>query len=119
MFLRRKGQSTAEYAIIFALVIAVAAGVLQVALKGGIRKKNAQALDYMLNADNGKIDEANPNLGGTGVSLFSEDWRKTTIAKDSYVDKKVMKKGGLEQKRQVQETATESVSLEKVTGDND
>jgi hypothetical protein len=117
MFLRKKGQSTAEYAIIFALVIAVAAGVLQVALKGGIRQKNKQAIDYMLNADNGKIVSQTPDAEA-GVSLFSEDWRKTSIAAgDKYKDERVMQKGGREKKVQVQETTTDAVSIEKVEGD--
>ena len=45
MLLKVKGQSTAEYAILIALVAAVAAGFLSVSLKVAIRNKNQQASD--------------------------------------------------------------------------
>ena len=50
MFLTKKAQSTAEYAIIIGLVVAVAAGVLSVAVKGGIRHQNKRAMNVLLDA---------------------------------------------------------------------
>ncbi len=46
--LGRKGQSTAEYAILIGLVAAIAAGFLSVSLKGAVRSKNEQATNYLL-----------------------------------------------------------------------
>lgn len=113
MFLRRKGQSTAEYAIIIGLVIAVAAGILQVALKGGIRQKNKQALDFMLNAGN---DTPGFEKSTTAdVSLYSQDYRETTVKGDKdYVDESVLEKGGSEKKYSKQKTETTSVSIETI-----
>lgn len=113
MFLRKKGQSTAEYAIVIGLVIAVAAGVLQVALKGGIRHKNKQALDFMLNAgnDNPDFHEAT----SPDVSLYSQDYRQTEVkGGDDYVDETVMAKGGKEEKHQKQTTEASSVNIETI-----
>lgn len=110
MFLRKKGQSTAEYAIAIALVIAVAAGVLQVALKGGIRQKNKQALDILLNAGNETNEFAASGEGS--VSLYTQDYRQTTIGKDSFVDRSVLKKGGAEERHQKQQIDTTAVSVE-------
>lgn len=110
MFLRKKGQSTAEYAIAIALVIAVAAGVLQVALKGGIRQKNKQALDLLLNAGN-TVTDFNASSGGS-VSLYTQDYRQTSIDNATFVDRSVLKKGGAEERHQKQKIDTTAVSLE-------
>ncbi|TRZ95610.1 hypothetical protein D4R78_03020 [bacterium] len=107
MFLGRKGQTTAEYAILIGLVVAVAAGILQVALKGGIRKKNKQALDYMLTAGNNQLP------AGTGdIDIYTQEYRKTDIFKEGFQDKTVMQKGGFEGRKQQQKTLTESVEVE-------
>lgn len=111
MFLRKKGQSTAEYAIAIALVIAVAAGVLQVALKGGIRQKNKQALDILLNAGNTESNEFAASGKGP-ISLYTQDYRQTTIDQPSFVDRSVLKKGGAEERHQKQEIDTTAVSVE-------
>lgn len=114
MFLTKKAQSTAEYAIALGLVVAVAAGVLQVALKGGIRQKNKQALNYMLNA--GSNIEEFSSVENQNVSLFTEDFRTTEIDSANYVDERLMNKGGEEKARQYQETNTTAVSIEKIDG---
>lgn len=112
MFLKKKAQSTAEYAIIIGLVIAVAAGVLQVALKSGIRQKNKQAMNYLLNAglDTDEYASAPDNTAGT----YSQDYRQTTIDRAAYVDEALLEKGGAEKKLQRQKAATESVSIETI-----
>lgn len=111
MLLSKKGQSTAEYAIIIALVIAVAAGVLQVALKGGIRKKNDQAMSYLLDAGNaGGLLPVTPSTAIT----FSQDYRKTTVlgGAANYADKSTLYQGGAKKDYQKQSTTSESVSVE-------
>ncbi len=115
MFLNKKAQSTAEYAIALGLVVAVAAGVLQIALKGGIRQKNKQALNYFLSAGNDITDFKDAKK--QDVALFSEDYRNTTIDSKTYVDEKVMNKGGEEKARNYQETDTTAVNIEKVDED--
>jgi hypothetical protein len=116
MLIKRKGQSTAEYAIVIGLVIAVAAGILQVALKGGIRQKNKQALDYMLSAGtSGEGSSEFTNATSSDVNLYSQDYRQTTVkGGDEYADESVMKKGGSEEKYQKQTTQTTAVSIETI-----
>lgn len=110
MFIRKKAQSTAEYAIMLALVAALAAGVLQVSLKGGIRQKQKQALNYLLDAGS-----ANLTTPAQNVSLFSQEYRETTVKGGTdFVDSSVMKKGGLEKRLQKQVTDTTSVSIETI-----
>lgn len=116
MFLRRRGQSTAEYAIALGLVVAVAAGVLQVALKGGIRQKNKKALNYLLSA--GEDIACFKNATDQDILLFSEEFRSTTIDKASYVDERLMEKGGAEKARQYQKADTTAVSIEKFIATN-
>lgn len=115
MFLRRRGQSTAEYAIALGLVVAVAAGILQVALKGGIREKNRQALNFLLSAGDDQLTapERDP-------LLFNEEFRSTTIDRNSYIDERLMERGGAERARQVQRADTTSIAIEKIraAGDN-
>lgn len=111
MLLRKKAQSTAEYAITIGLVVAVVAGVLQVALKGGIRQKNKQALNYLIDAGS-SVTAFNTTDGAE--ALYSQDYRKTTIDEADFVDQTVMQKGGAEKRYQKQSTASESVSLEMI-----
>jgi len=119
MFLNKKGQSTAEYAIVIGLVIAVAAGVLQIALKGGISAKHAQSIDKLLAAGN-TAEDGGEGLGDVGAgtqtpALYSQDLRETTVLKgDDYVDTTVMAKGGSEEKKQVQTTTTSAVNIETI-----
>lgn len=112
MFSRKKGQSTAEYAILLGLVIAVAAGVMQVALKGGVRQKHKQALNYLLDAGSDVADFN--DVIDQDVSLYSQDFRKTTVASDDFVDETVLNKGGEEKKMQKQTSTTTSVNIETI-----
>ncbi len=116
MLLKKKGQSTAEYAIVIGLVIAVAAGILQVTLKHGIAQKNKQGVDWMLKA-------GDTELGSTGaetsMSLYTQDLRKTTVDAADYEDTSVMKRGGSEEKKQVQTTETQAASVETIDAGNE
>jgi len=116
--LKTKGQSTAEYAIVIGLVIAVAAGILQVALKHGIASKNSQAVDWMLTSGDNALGTT---VDDSSVALYTQDLRKTTVDADSYEDTSVMSKGGKEEKKQSQTTDTTAVSIETIdaadTGD--
>jgi hypothetical protein len=118
MFLNAKGQSTAEYAIVIGLVVAVAAGILQIALKGGMAQKNKQAVNYMLKAGN---DNAVFNGEGADedVKLYTQELSKTQVDAATYEDKKIMEKGGLERAKQVQETETNAVTIETIKEAND
>lgn len=107
---RKKGQSTAEYAITVGLVVAVAAGVLQVALKGGIRQKNKEALNYLLDAGSTELG----NLPNKSVLLFSEEYRTSTVDSGTYIDERIMEKSGLEKTRQRQDVKSTSVEIEKI-----
>ena len=114
MFLRKKGQSTAEYAIVIGLVIAVAAGILQVALKGGIRQKNKKAVDFLIGAGNNVT--AFNNAASTDIQLYTQEVRNTNVlgGDTNYVDESVMLKGGGEERRQKQVTETTAVSVETI-----
>ena len=50
MVFHKKGQSVSEYAIILGLVVAVAAGVTQVLLKGALRDKQTKAISFLAKA---------------------------------------------------------------------
>ncbi len=112
MFLRRRGQSTAEYAIALGLVVAVAAGILQVALKGGIRDRNRQAVNYLLSAGQ-DVPEFN-NAQDRNPLLFSEEFRSTTIDRGTYIDERLMERGGAERARRRQQADTTSITIEKI-----
>jgi len=114
MFLNRKGQSTAEYAIVIGLVIAVAAGALQIALKGGIRQKNKQAMDHLINAGDDLLPTA-----GASEKLFSQDYRKTTVDHATYRDTTVTHKGGAAESYQRQDTDTTAISVELIDAMSD
>lgn len=108
MFWNKKAQSTAEYAIVIGLVVAVAAGIMQVALKGGMREKQNQALNYLRNQGSG-------TLSGTDFQedLYNQEYRKTTVSGGTnFADATTMMKGGLEKKRQLQTTQTDTTSVE-------
>jgi hypothetical protein len=112
MFLR-KGQSTAEYAIVIGLVVAVAAGILGVTLKGGMRQKQKQALNYLLDA--GSTVTEFSNVGDQDELLFSQEARQTTVKGGTdFADTTVMKKGGAEKKYQKQTTESVSTSIETI-----
>ncbi len=108
MRLSRKAQSVAEYAIVIALVAAVAAGVMQMMLKGGMRTKSKQAVNYLLDAGNDTL------TNDASVTLFSSEGSATNVTADSYT--KTMRKGGGETAGGVTTSITNSVSLETATG---
>jgi len=109
MIFNKRAQSTAEYAILLGLVVAVAAGVLQVALKGGMRQKHSQAMRLLMDAGKDNLTTTADN-----ATLFSEEFRQTTVKAADYADKAVLQKGGAEKRYQTQTTSTVSVSLEKI-----
>lgn len=122
MLLKVKGQSTAEYAILIALVAAVAAGFLSVSLKGAIRNKNQQASDYLMNAG---VDARSGTtaLSGYGtdnvVPLYTQEVSKTQVkGGDDYKSVSVLEKGGSERKYQKQTTESQAVSIETLEGSN-
>lgn len=117
MFLKLKGQSTAEYAILIALVAAVAAGFLSVGLKGAIRGKNQQASDYLMQA--GVDAKSGTNLlsgyGDTNeVPLYTQEVTKTQVlgGDANYKNVTVLEKGGSEKKYTKQTTDSDAISVE-------
>jgi len=123
MKLIRKAQSTAEYAITIGIVVAVVAGVMSVALKGGMRKKSAEATNVLTNAGVGvKVDpstDADLSSALPGMNATSDDFRvyesearKTNVVAADYVDRKIVHKGGGESAMQQQTTDTTSLSVD-------
>jgi hypothetical protein len=110
MFLRKKAQSTAEYAITIGIVVAVVAGVMSVALKGGMRQKATQATDLLKNAGTGLSTTASADtditgamgITGTGgvlqaandsnLAVYEGDARHTTVNQQD--SESILKKGG-------------------------
>ena len=111
MFLNKTAQSTAEYAIVIGLVIAVVAGVMQVALKHGIQQKGTEALNYLSKSG---VETGGLSAATDTIPLYNQEYRQTTVDAASYVDKSVMKKGGSEERTQTQKTSTTAVSVETV-----
>lgn len=114
MILGRKAQSTAEYAIVIGLIVAIAAGILGVTLKGGIRQRQQQGVKYLLGAGYNTLN-AEIAAQGSGVpdaELFTQEIRKTEVAADDYLDESVMEKGGLTKQRQRQTTESSSLTVE-------
>ena len=111
MFLRKKAQSTAEYAITIGIVVAVVAGVMSVALKGGMRQKATQATNLLKTTGTGSFT-ADTNLdpatqaqmgisGGNGplsatsdgnLTIYEGDARHTTV--NNQDSESILKKGG-------------------------
>jgi hypothetical protein len=107
MFLRKKGQSTAEYAAVLGVVLAVIVGVVGVALKGGIRAKNEQAMKYLLDAGGSGLPQ------GETAPLYTQEYRQTTmLGGENYRDISTMQKGGGETREQLQTTETTSYTVE-------
>ncbi len=108
MFLKRKAQSTAEYAITIGLVIAVVAGIMQVTLKGGMRKKHKEAMGYLLQAGSDELEEYEEKP----IDIYTQERRQTEIDAGSYVDEYLMEKGGGEKRYQQRTTESTSYSAE-------
>ena len=118
MLLKVKGQSTAEYAILIALVGAVAAGFLSVGLKGAIRGKNQQASDYLMKAGNdatlGGSDLLSQYGSDNSVPLYTQEVSKTQVKGNDtqFKNTTVLEQGGAEKKYQLQTTESAAVSVE-------
>jgi hypothetical protein len=116
MRLSKKAQSTAEYAIVLGLIIAVVAGVMQVALKKGMMAKQSQAMSVL--GDAGTTSSMTDSLGNavqldtadSKLGIYSQDWRQTEVSEST--DKSTLFKGGKEERYQKQATSTEAVSVE-------
>ncbi|MBU1998952.1 MAG: hypothetical protein KKE64_05600 [Candidatus Omnitrophica bacterium] len=116
MRLREKGQSTAEYAILIGLVVAVAAGFLSVSLKGAMRSKNEQATNLLLVAGDDVLGSY--GTGASDIPLYVQEVSKTTVQASDYINTAVLEKGGSEKKLQKQTTQTTAVSVETLDGTN-
>ena len=116
MLTKIKGQSTAEYAILIALVAAIAGGFLSVSLKGAVRNKNQQASDYLMKAgvDSRTGTDLLSGYGGDNVvPLYTQEVSKTKLkGGDDYKSVSVLEKGGSEKKYQKQTTESQAVSVE-------
>jgi len=116
MLLKTRGQSTVEYAILIALVSAIAVGFLSVALKGAIRGKNQQASDYLVRSGVDDATGSNQLVGfgaNNDVPLYTQELSKTQVRGGSeYVNVSVLEKGGAEKKKQTQTTESGAISVE-------
>ena len=114
MFLKLKGQSTAEYAILIALVAAVAAGFLSVGLKGAIRGKNQQASDYLMKSGTEGSFDLNTYGTDNAVPLYTQEVTKTQVlgGTGNYKNVTVLEKGGSEKKYTKQTTDSDAISVE-------
>ena len=102
MLLRKQAQSTAEYAITIGIVVAVVAGVMSVALKGGMRQKATQATDMLKSAGvstmstgDTTLDAALPSLqkaDDANFTVYEGDARHTTV--NTQESESILKKGG-------------------------
>ena len=101
-----KGQSTAEYAILIGLVIAIAAGILSALLRGGMTHKQHQAMTLLDNAGNSSLTDE------SGLRAYTQEGRTTTVDAGKYVDQEVMLKGGATEKTQTQASQTNSITVE-------
>ena len=108
----KRAQSTAEYAITIGIVVAVVAGVMSVALKGGMRQKATQATDLLkssgtvavtnmdtsidanmqaqmgITAGSGLLSKASEN----NLTVYEGDARHTTV--QTQESESILKKGG-------------------------
>jgi len=105
--MKSKGQSTAEYAILIGLVVAVAAALGGV-LRAGIAGQHGQALNVLYNAGNGTELTSTPVQSGV---TFEQQARVSEVDKDSYKNVEIMKKGGAIERLQRQKVATEEITV--------
>lgn len=105
--MRKRGQSTAEYAILISLIIAVAAALGGV-LRAGLAGKHGQALNILYGAGNGTELTTAPKYSGV---TFEEQIRASEVLKDNYTDVEVMKKGGAVERKRAQRVASEEITL--------
>jgi mevalonate kinase len=121
MLLRKKAQSTAEYAITIGIVVAVVAGVMQVSLKGGMRKKSAEASNFLTRAGQTTPTGIDTALFGSGAPMnanasdfntYEAESRQTTVSSVGYLDRKIQEKGGAVRSAQEQTTTSNSMTVE-------
>ncbi|MFC1594074.1 hypothetical protein ACFL38_01980 [Candidatus Omnitrophota bacterium] len=111
MFKNKRAQSMAEYGILFAAIIAIAAGALSIALKGGIQQKERDAMTLLLGAGNTELEAEIGALGAIPeVDMLSEDVRQSTTLAAGYQDRTVMLQGGATQSINEATTSTTAVS---------
>ena len=114
MMFNKKGQSVSEYAIILGLVIAVAAGVTQILLKGAIREKQTKAIVLIDKAGGGAgtndfVNATALNLSST--KIYDQELRQTVINSSAFVDSKILHKGGAEERKLLQNQTTPSSAV--------
>jgi len=116
LFRGKRAQSTAEYGILFAAVIAIAAGALTVSLKNAVQAKHDRSLEYLLKAGQSDLEVAIEAQPGDALAIYAtgEEVRKTTSFADGFQDTKVRHKGGGEEAVQTQRTHTDQVSINKI-----
>ena len=103
---RRRGQATAEYAILVGVVIALAAGVLGLILKGEMSYKQRQGANILHTAGQSSLGSA------SGLVYYTQEARNTTVDAKTYRDVAVMRKGGYEEKLLQQRSNTTSITVE-------
>ena len=118
MLLRRKAQSTAEYAITIGIVVAVVAGIMQVALKGGMRKKSMQAGSFLESAgtsssglDSTFTSALNASATDDSLHIYESEARRTNIGSQNSTQ--VMQKGGAMQSASDSSSNSTSLTVEK------
>ncbi len=108
MAIKRKAQSTAEYAIVIALVVSVSAGVMSTALRGGMRQNQDQALSYMIQQGDLSAHVA----GDVDRELYTQTFQDTTIDSGSFVDRSVLRRGGSREAQRSSTADTRSIEVE-------
>lgn len=123
-FRGKRAQTTAEYGILFAAVIAIAAGALTVSLKNAVQAKHDKSLEYLLSAGTGDLQTAIDEQAAEGndpmeIYATGEEIRKTQSFADGFRETKTRNKGGGEKVVQTQNTRTDQVSINKVVAGAD
>jgi hypothetical protein len=99
----KRAQSTAEYAITVGVVIAVVAGVMSVALKGGLRNKVTQGVNLLQGAGTVAPDATDPDIAKSlgvlsnqsvdgSLRIYEGEARHTVVGLQE--NEQILKKGG-------------------------
>jgi hypothetical protein len=119
LFKNKRAQSTAEYGILFAAVIAIAAGALTVALRNAIGSKHDKGLEFMLGAGTDTLEQAiNDQESQLQIFATQEEVRHTKALAADFKDERVRRKGGAEEAVQTQTTETNQISIDKIVAGN-
>ncbi len=111
----RKAQSTAEYALVITAVIAFLA-VGQTLLKGALKKKAQQALGYYdAQTTGGDIDLSQYGTGE--LPKYEQQHYDTIVRAQDYLNERVTKKGGAEEKIYKTKQKREGTTIEVDTLD--